>query len=131
LLFPTVLHSPHSTQWFSQNPHFCPFLEAFLRYFHFCSYLNNQRSVSFNLVYSSCSYLSLSASILFAQFHQAVVSKFTFLCLCVRFFEVFSILLISQLPGGFWTVLNCSFQQCYICPIPPRRSPKICIFVLF
>jgi len=52
-------------------------------------------------------------------------------CLFVRFFEVFSFLLISQLPESFWTVLNCSFQQCYICPIPPKRSLKICIFVPF
>ena len=52
-------------------------------------------------------------------------------CIFVRFFEVFSILLISQLPGGFWTVLKSSFQQCYICSISSGHSLKICIFVHF
>jgi len=126
-----VLHSPHSTKQFSQNRHFCPFLVAFFGYWHFCSYLNNHWSVPFNIIYSGYPYLPLSISILFVQFHQVVLPKFTFLCLCVCFFEVFSILLISQQPEGFWTVLNYSFQQCYICPNCPSRSPKIIIFVHF
>src|ERR1700727_2157726 len=78
------------------------FLSIFGRVFEeFAVLLISQQpvvSILQSSVCSGCPYLPLSISIAFTQFHQAVLSKSTLLCILVRFFEVFAFLLISQQP---------------------------------